>query len=210
MKVNYRKYDNRYIKDHPRFGTGVFGLHRVKIYEKYGENLPDCEVCGKPVFWDSCHIDHIDNNPQNNEIENLRPLHRGCNTSRQGRYVNKYMQGTLPYEAMIRGFVSCKQAAEYCGMPTHQIKALYKQNPDEVIRLYDEAKMKMDKDDNAVKFTAKQRYDMAMNMSGYIRIQGWIKPENKAAVQAFFETKAGLDYETGEHLIKKGEKRAKK
>ncbi len=60
------------------------------------------------------------------------------------------------------------------------------------------------------KLTAKQRYDEAMRKGGFIRIQGWIQPENRESVQAFLETKAGLNYGAGEHLIKKGEKRAKK
>ncbi len=60
------------------------------------------------------------------------------------------------------------------------------------------------------KKTAKQRYDAAMIEAGYVRVQGWVLKENKPKVQALLATKEGLDYSAGEHLIKKGEKRAEK
>ena len=55
------------------------------------------------------------------------------------------------------------------------------------------------------KQTPKQRYDAAMKEAGYIRVQGWVKPENQAAVKSLLETKCGLDASLGEHLFKKGE-----
>lgn len=55
------------------------------------------------------------------------------------------------------------------------------------------------------KQTPKQRYDAAMKEAGYIRVQGWVKPENQAAVKSLLETKCGLDASAGEHLFKKGE-----
>lgn len=58
--------------------------------------------------------------------------------------------------------------------------------------------------------TSKQRYDAAMVSAGFVRVQGWVRPELKPQVIAMLETKAGLDASKGEHLIKKGEKRAKK
>jgi hypothetical protein len=62
--------------------SGYVPEHRFLIYEKYGVTLPDCEICGKPTNWQTCHIDHIDKNTGNNEITNLRPLCPGCNTWR--------------------------------------------------------------------------------------------------------------------------------
>lgn len=59
--------------------------HRLVIYLVYGENLPDCEICGKPTDWRTCHIDHKDNDVTNNLLENLRPVCRGCNTGRSER-----------------------------------------------------------------------------------------------------------------------------
>lgn len=75
--------------------------HRMLMYAKHGEHLPVCEMCGKEINWSSCHIDHIDENVKNNHIENLRPVCRGCNTSRTERrtikkysYQGKYMSVT--------------------------------------------------------------------------------------------------------------------
>jgi hypothetical protein len=56
--------------------------HRFMVFERYGECLPRCEICGKPTCWETCHIDHIDNDVTNNALGNLRPLCRGCNTFR--------------------------------------------------------------------------------------------------------------------------------
>jgi len=56
--------------------------HRLVAYEKYGDNLPDCELCGVQLGWSNAHIDHIDENKQNNNADNLRPLCSICNTRR--------------------------------------------------------------------------------------------------------------------------------
>lgn len=56
--------------------------HRKVVYSIYGENLPSCEICGKPTDWKTCHIDHKDTDVTNNIFGNLRPLCRACNTFR--------------------------------------------------------------------------------------------------------------------------------
>lgn len=68
---------------HPLAGkTGYVFEHRKIIFDKHGLTLPDCEICGKPTSWETCHIDHKDENPSNNAPDNLRPLCPGCNTWR--------------------------------------------------------------------------------------------------------------------------------
>lgn len=62
--------------------NGYIFEHRKVAFEKYGTSLPDCELCGAELNWDTCHIDHIDNDRQNNAPGNLRPLCRACNTFR--------------------------------------------------------------------------------------------------------------------------------
>lgn len=59
--------------------------HRYIVYGVYGNDLPNCELCGKPTSWDTCHIDHIDEDVTNNSFSNLRPLCRPCNTGRTPR-----------------------------------------------------------------------------------------------------------------------------
>ena len=69
---------------HPlAMADGYVYEHRKVIYSIHGDKLPDCEICGKPTDWKTCHIDHKDNDVTNNEPENLRPLCRACNTFRE-------------------------------------------------------------------------------------------------------------------------------
>lgn len=76
-------YQRIYEPDHPLKDTcGYVSEHRFVVYNHYGENIPDCELCGKPTFWDTCHIDHIDKDTSNNVFDNLRPVCRPCNTMR--------------------------------------------------------------------------------------------------------------------------------
>ena len=76
-------YQKLYEPDHPlaEKGGDVYE-HRFIVYNHYGETLPDCEICGKPTNWETCHIDHIDCDVTNNNISNLRPLCNACNTRR--------------------------------------------------------------------------------------------------------------------------------
>jgi hypothetical protein len=76
-------YQRLYEPTHPlRDSSGYVSEHRKVVYDRYGECLPDCEICGKPTNWATCHIDHIDEDVKNNCQDNLRPLCAGCNTWR--------------------------------------------------------------------------------------------------------------------------------
>lgn len=82
---NQRGYQKIFSPGHRLANSDMYAYeHRLVVYEKYGENLPCCELCGKPTNWATCHIDHKDNNVKNNDISNLRPVCRPCNT-RRGR-----------------------------------------------------------------------------------------------------------------------------
>lgn len=198
--VRYRVYKSKYVKNHPRFGTKTIGLHRFLIYEKYGESLPDCEICGLAVFWEKCHIDHIDNNPQNNNINNLRPLHIWCNVGRVGNCIGqKNIAGakarntpeTFPYDVKSYGFINVEQAAHYSGVSSVTLRLIYRQDREAFTKIIGEAAEKKALDKGAKQFTAKQLYDIAMMNAGFVRIQGWVRPENKDKVQLLLETKGG-------------------
>jgi len=87
-----RGYWQVYLPEHPLVdSTGHVWEHRKVAYERYGEALPPCELCGKLVTWKNVHIDHEDEDPSNNASTNLRPLCRGCNVSRPMRAKSIYL-----------------------------------------------------------------------------------------------------------------------
>lgn len=81
-----RGYWQLYLPEHPLAdSTGQVWEHRKIVYDRIGDTLPPCELCGRHITWKSAHIDHIDEDPSNNDPKNLRPLCRGCNVSRTPR-----------------------------------------------------------------------------------------------------------------------------
>lgn len=56
--------------------------HRRVMWEEVGAKCRDCDLCGRNETWQTCHVDHIDEDRQNNERPNLRILCRGCNVKR--------------------------------------------------------------------------------------------------------------------------------
>lgn len=76
-------YQRLYEPNHPlRDSQGYVAEHRAVMFAKYGETLPDCELCGVDLYWSTCHIDHKDRDVKNNAEINLRPLCARCNTWR--------------------------------------------------------------------------------------------------------------------------------
>ena len=72
--------------------NGMVFEHRAIAYQKYGNDLPPCEFCGKQSSWSSrnTHIDHIDNKRDNNKPENLRVLCNSCNVGRTEKTHHTY------------------------------------------------------------------------------------------------------------------------
>jgi len=80
---NAKGYQMLYEPKHPlSMKNGYVYEHRKVIYEKYGNNLPCCELCNKYITWQTAHIDHKNDDVTDNDLENLRPLCRACNTFR--------------------------------------------------------------------------------------------------------------------------------
>lgn len=64
--------------------SGYVCEHRAVLYGSIGEGPMQCAMCGTGLTWGTCHVDHIDCNVRNNNLDNLRPTCIGCNT-RRGR-----------------------------------------------------------------------------------------------------------------------------
>lgn len=88
---NQKGYQMLYEPEHPlAMANGNVYEHRYVIYSKYGENLPNCDLCGCKLTWDSSHIDHINGDVKDNRLENLRPICRACNVMRSHSKIPKY------------------------------------------------------------------------------------------------------------------------
>lgn len=75
--------------------NGYIYEHRKVVFDMYGVNLPNCELCGKETNWETCVIDHKDDDVSNNSPSNLRPVCDWCNTSRGIRkQVHEYYPAT--------------------------------------------------------------------------------------------------------------------
>lgn len=80
---NDKGYQMLHLPDHPlAMANGSVYEHRAVMYEKYGDVLPPCGLCGKKLNWSNAQIDHIDEVVTNNVESNLRPLCIVCNTRR--------------------------------------------------------------------------------------------------------------------------------
>lgn len=84
-RVHSAGYICLFIPDHPLANsTGEVYEHRKVIYDKYGDEIPDCQLCGKETSWHpyTTHIDHINRNKSDNMECNLRVLCNYCNSQR--------------------------------------------------------------------------------------------------------------------------------
>ena len=74
-----------FMPEHPLSNSkGELYEHRFVMYEKYGDEIPNCEFCGAETRWDSraTHVDHINEDKSDNRYENLRILCNSCNVKR--------------------------------------------------------------------------------------------------------------------------------
>ena len=66
--------------------------HRIAYYEGRGQGPFACFHCGAVVTWATMHVDHLDDNPQNNSLENLAASCPECNQRRGVAKMRRSMQ----------------------------------------------------------------------------------------------------------------------
>jgi len=62
--------------------TGLVYEHRFVFYNKHGVGPFKCHWCGQDIEWEVMHVDHLDDDKTNNNIENLVPSCPRCNQKR--------------------------------------------------------------------------------------------------------------------------------
>ena len=87
-----RGYQFLHAPGHPLLAQGQIYVaeHRIVLHEAIGPDPMGCELCGKPLTWKTCRVDHIDENPRNNERSNLRPTCNPCNARRGTRPAHEW------------------------------------------------------------------------------------------------------------------------
>ena len=91
-----RGYQFVHAPNHPLIARGQIYVaeHRIVLYEAIGPEPMQCELCSRPLTWASCCVDHIDENPRNNERSNLRPTCNPCNARRGTRPAHEWSHTT--------------------------------------------------------------------------------------------------------------------
>ncbi|AFR03268.1 HNH endonuclease [Pectobacterium carotovorum] len=118
---NAKGYQMLHLPNHPlAMANGTVYEHRKVVYDKYGDDLPPCEKCGKHIDWKTAHIDHKDEVVDNNKPENLRVLCRACNVMRARVYIPEHTKkgrSAITYEGVT------KTASEWARDPRVNVSA---------------------------------------------------------------------------------------
>ncbi|PZQ55272.1 MAG: hypothetical protein DI555_07945 [Novosphingobium pentaromativorans] len=77
--------------------------HRAVYYEHHGDGPFPCAHCGTEVSWSTMHVDHLDDDPTNNAIENLAAACPGCNQRRGVHKMVRTMRTTRSLQLTWRG-----------------------------------------------------------------------------------------------------------
>ena len=76
-------YQKIYEPTHPLANSdGYVYEHRMVYFEEVSKTVASCDMCGSDITWGNCHIDHKDNDVENNNADNLRAVCRPCNVFR--------------------------------------------------------------------------------------------------------------------------------
>lgn len=91
--------------------------HRKVFHDAHGDGPFQCHVCDGPVTWAEMHVDHLDDDPQNNALDNLAPACPTCNTWR-GKHKMVATQRANGVQLTAFGQTHCKaEWSRIVGLP---------------------------------------------------------------------------------------------
>ena len=81
------EHSGGYLRDwspsHPLANSdGYVYQHRAVLYGVMGDGPFVCHVCDVSLDWSTMHVDHLDDDPKNNDAANLAPACPRCNKAR--------------------------------------------------------------------------------------------------------------------------------
>lgn len=121
-----------YAPDHPlRVGASprVY-QHRIVYFDHHGEGPFSCYHCGSKQTWDTMHVDHLDDNPKNNEISNLVCSCPICNQRRGIWKIKRTMQENSGWMIEYKGErLHVSEWADRLGITSESLKNRIKNWP---------------------------------------------------------------------------------
>lgn len=97
--------------------------HRAVYYQHHGEGPFPCYWCGTVRTWEDMHVDHLDDDKENNHIDNLAASCPECNQKRGVAKLRKHWREHRGTKIEWRGeWRTAPEWSEITGLPSHVIK----------------------------------------------------------------------------------------
>lgn len=103
--------------------------HRKVYHDAYGEGPFDCYHCGAMQTWATMHIDHLDDDVQNNILSNLVASCPTCNTKRGIHKMVRTMQARGTWITYGNVSLPISEFTKLIGLKTNGFKARLKKMP---------------------------------------------------------------------------------
>lgn len=126
LKPGLLAHSSGYLLDHApghplrRVSARVY-QHRIVYHAVHGDGPFECNWCNKAVTWDDMHVDHLDDDPTNNDPSNLVASCPLCNQAR-GRWklveINRAKYGKT-FNGKVR---TLGEWAEELGVPRSRLE----------------------------------------------------------------------------------------
>lgn len=98
-------------------GKGRVYQHRKVFFEEHGDGQFQCHVCDAPLTWPDLHVDHLDDNPKNNALDNLKPACPTCNQWRGKAKMARTMRARAKQISAFGEARCLSEWARHVGLP---------------------------------------------------------------------------------------------